>query len=77
MMHEKQPTHLLLSTMTAPSAMLSAPEMQLFTHSGSVQWRQETAKEMLLRSSMRMRGTMWRSLSALIIEDLPELANAQ
>ena len=43
MMHEQQPTHLSLSMKTAPSTTLSAPEIQLFTHSGSVQCRQETA----------------------------------
>ena len=57
--------------------MDSAPEMQPLTHSGSVQWRQLTAKEMLSRSSMRIRGAILWSLSALTIEDLPELANAQ
>ena len=43
----KQPTHLFRSMQILPSSICKAPEIQLFTHNGSSQWRQETAKWML------------------------------
>ena len=45
-MQVKHPTHLLVSQQMTPSRMESAPVMQLFTHTGWSQCRQETAKQL-------------------------------
>lgn len=76
-MQERQPTHFVLSMQTRPLSMCKAPEIQHFTHKGSSQWRQETAKLILSLPSTEILGKSFLPFSAFTISDNPELAKAQ
>jgi hypothetical protein len=63
-MQVKQLTHLSLLIVITPSVMVKAPVIQPLTHSGVLQWRQDTAKLMPSFSSMRILGFIFMPFSA-------------
>jgi hypothetical protein len=60
-----------------PFSMLKAPVMQPFTHKGSWQWRQETAKLMSSCCSILMRGLILTSFKARAMSCSSLAAKAQ
>jgi hypothetical protein len=76
-MQVKQLTHLSLLIVITPFCNLSAPEMQDFTHRGSSQCLQDTAKQTDSASSTLILGVIFLFFSALAMSFSPVAVKAQ